>query len=248
MRLSIPDFPALCVTAVVARRTTPCRRSGPQRGSPWRLRRKHGFTLANDDRVDIEPVLIDQVVSHEGSGEVGSAEHQVSTGLCLELYDLLGDEAPDHSGVPPARSRVLEYTILGMFRQMRANSTMGRSFSSRFPPVLMTSHDRPARCIPERERLATFVVSLGWSGQTRSDEVGFDVPETQHQRTEGARPEDRRGQQVHAAGDSRELGWNLPDARDSVAYAQQAERCNGSYGKFELKEETWTRLRCTHVT
>ncbi len=24
--------------------------------------------------------------------------------------------------------------------------------------------------------------------------------------------------------------------------------CNGSYGNLELKEETWTKLRCMHVT
>ena len=55
---------------------------------------------SDDDRVDIEPVLVDQVVPHEGCGEVGPAEHQVSTGLRLELHDLLGDDVSDHRGVP----------------------------------------------------------------------------------------------------------------------------------------------------
>ena len=46
----------------------------------------------------------------------------VSTGLRLEGHDLLRDDLPDHGGVPAS---LREYTIFGMSRQIRANSTIG---------------------------------------------------------------------------------------------------------------------------
>ena len=51
-----------------------------------------------------------------------AADHHVSSGLRLELADLLGIDLPDHGGVPPARSSVLENTIFGISRQRRANA------------------------------------------------------------------------------------------------------------------------------
>src|SRR5215469_932990 len=50
--------------------------------------------------MDIESVLVDEVVSHEGRSQVGSAEHHVPAGLRLELLDLLGYDLADHCGVP----------------------------------------------------------------------------------------------------------------------------------------------------
>jgi hypothetical protein len=46
----------------------------------------------------------------------------------------------------------------------------------------------------------------------------------------------------HNAYPGRRVIWTQWSTRN------KPKRYNGSYGKFELKEETWTRLRCTHVT
>ena len=65
--------------------------------------REHRPAASDDDRMDVEPVLVDQVVPHERRGQVGAAEHEVSARLGLEPLDLLGDDLPHDRGVP-ARS------------------------------------------------------------------------------------------------------------------------------------------------
>src|SRR5260370_1008147 len=47
---------------------------------PGRRRLEQGPATAEDDRVDVDAVLVDQVVPHEGRGEVGTADHQVPAG------------------------------------------------------------------------------------------------------------------------------------------------------------------------
>jgi hypothetical protein len=42
---------------------------------------EQGLAVSNDDRVDVDPVLVDQVVSYEGCGELGPAQRQVPAGL-----------------------------------------------------------------------------------------------------------------------------------------------------------------------
>jgi hypothetical protein len=53
------------------------------------LRRgKKALPLADLDRVDVAPVLVDQVLAHKGRGQVSSPDHEIPTGPELQLFDL----------------------------------------------------------------------------------------------------------------------------------------------------------------
>ena len=67
--------------------------------------REHRPAASDHDRMDVEPVLVDQIVPHERRGQVGAAEHEVAARLGLESLDLVRDDLPHDRGVP---ARALE--------------------------------------------------------------------------------------------------------------------------------------------
>ena len=56
-------------------------------------------SASDEDRVHVEPVLVDQVISHEGCRKVGPTQGKVSAGLFLELQHLGRHDVADHGGV-----------------------------------------------------------------------------------------------------------------------------------------------------
>ena len=76
-------------------------------GQPGRLGHRVGeqaLALAQDDREDHQPVLIDQPVLGQGVHQLGAAlDEQVAAGLVLDRRDLGRDVAAQHGGVAPGR-------------------------------------------------------------------------------------------------------------------------------------------------
>ena len=71
------------------------------------LRRgKRALPLPDLDRVDVDPVLVDQVLAHEGRGQVPSPDHEIPTGQ--ELLDLSPHTSRAIVVFHPAEVRVFE--------------------------------------------------------------------------------------------------------------------------------------------
>jgi hypothetical protein len=75
---------------------------------------------ADDDRVDIEAVLVDQVVTSEGVGEIGPTERQVAPGCDLSCCTSSVTSSRRMVVFQSARSRVLECTIFPHRDALRA--------------------------------------------------------------------------------------------------------------------------------
>ena len=83
------------------------------------------MSVADDERVDVQPVLVDQVEAHEGVGEVGAAERQVTAGLGLQRPDLVDVDIVDDHCVPiGVLERAREHDLRHVAPD-RANSTTG---------------------------------------------------------------------------------------------------------------------------
>src|ERR1039458_6700469 len=63
-------------------------------------RPEHRLAPADQDRVDVDPVLVDEVEPPERLAQVGPAEHEVPAGLRLKPHDLLRHDLADHGRVP----------------------------------------------------------------------------------------------------------------------------------------------------
>ena len=87
-----------------------CRSSAPPRagGRAWPRWREQRPAAPDHDRMDVEPVLVDQVVPHERRGQVGAAEHEVAAGLRLERSTSSGTTSRTTVVFQSARSSVLE--------------------------------------------------------------------------------------------------------------------------------------------
>src|SRR5450432_386294 len=65
-----------------------------------RRRGKESLPLPDLDRVDVDAVLVDQVLAHEGRAQVPSSHHEIAPGPGLELLDLFPHHLPRDRGVP----------------------------------------------------------------------------------------------------------------------------------------------------
>ncbi len=81
-------------------------------------------SAADDDRVDVEPVLVDEVQPAEGLDQVDPAERHVPARLLLQRTDLVGVHLGPQRGVGTDLRSVRENTISGTARQVPANSCM----------------------------------------------------------------------------------------------------------------------------
>src|SRR4029453_7780693 len=69
---------------------------GELEAGPGVRRLEQGLARGEGGRVDVGPVLVDQVVALEDAGEVGAAEREVAAGLRLEPPDLIDVDVAGH--------------------------------------------------------------------------------------------------------------------------------------------------------
>src|SRR4051794_6762877 len=70
-------------------------------------RKKKAVAIADLNRVNVNPVLVDEVLRHEGRSQLPTADDEIPFGLELECLDLLPHDVACNRGVPPRRSERL---------------------------------------------------------------------------------------------------------------------------------------------